>query len=109
MSYLYLSIAIVAEVIATSSLKASQSFTKPLPSLLVLAGYSTAFYSLSLCLREISVGGAYATWSGLGIVLVTLAAAMFYNQIPDSWAIFGMALILAGTLILNLLSNSVVH
>ncbi|MCI0684406.1 MAG: multidrug efflux SMR transporter [Gemmataceae bacterium] len=109
MSYLYLAIAIVAEVIATTALKATASFTKPLPSLLVVVGYSSAFYFLSLCLRTISVGTAYAIWSGLGIVLVTVAAAVFYKQMPDAWAIAGMALIVAGVLVLNLLSRSAVH
>lgn len=109
MSYLYLTIAIIAEVTATTALKASEAFSKPLPSLIVLVGYGTAFYSLSLCLRQISVGGAYAIWSGLGIVLVTFAAALLYKQIPDGWAIFGMALIVAGVLVLNLLSKSTAH
>jgi small multidrug resistance pump len=109
MSYLYLAIAIVAEVTATTALKASDAFKKPFPSLVVLLGYGTAFYSLALCLRHFSVGGAYAIWSGLGIVLVTFAAALLYNQIPDAWAIVGMTLIVAGVLILNLLSNSTVH
>jgi small multidrug resistance pump len=109
MGYVHLILAIVAEATATTALKASNAFTKPLPSLVVLVGYGIAFYSLSLCLGEISVGGAYAIWSGLGIVLVTLAAALFYNQVPDAWAIFGMALIVAGVLVLNLLSESTAH
>jgi small multidrug resistance pump len=109
MSYLYLAIAIVAEVIATTALKASESFSKPLPSLLVVVGYGAAFYFLSLCLKVISVGVAYAMWSGLGIVLVTIAAAVFYKQVPDGWAVVGMALIVAGVLALNLLSKSAAH
>ena len=109
MSYLYLLIAIVAEVIATTALKASESFTRPLPSLLVVAGYGAAFYFLSLCLKSINVGAAYAIWSGLGIVLVTIAAAVFYRQMPDRWALCGMGLIVAGVLVLNLLSKSSVH
>src|SRR5215470_16638502 len=109
MGYVYLAIAIVGEVIATSALKASESFTKPLPSLLVVAGYAIAFFFLSVCLESISVGVAYAIWSGLGVVLVTAAAAVLYKQVPDWWAILGMALILAGVLVLNLLSKSVAH
>ena len=109
MAYLYLAIAIVAEVVATSELKASESFTKPLPSLLVVAGSGVAFYFLSVCLRSINVGVAYAIWSGLGIVLVTVAAAVLYKQVPDGWAILGMALIVAGVLVLNLLSKSAAH
>ena len=109
MAYLYLAIAIIAEVIGTTALKASESFTKPLPSLLVVVGYGVAFYFFSVCLESISVGVAYAMWSGLGIVLVTAAAAVFYKQVPDGWAILGMALIVAGVLVLNLLSESAAH
>ena len=106
MAYLYLGIAIIAEVIATTAMKASESFTKPLPSIVVALGYGTAFYFMSLCLKSFSVGMTYAVWSGLGIVLVTIAAAVVYKQIPDAWAIVGMALIVAGVLVLNLLSKS---
>jgi small multidrug resistance pump len=109
MVYVYLAIAIVAEVVATSALKASESFTKPLPILLVVAGGWVAFYFLSVCLESMSVGVVYAMWSGLGIVLVTAAAAILYKQVPDVWAIVGMALIVAGVLVLNLLSKSVAH
>ena len=109
MVYVYLAIAIVGEVGGTSALKASESFTKPLPSLLVVAGYGVAFYFLSVCLQSISVGVAYAIWSGLGIVLVTAAAAVVYKQVPDGWALLGMALIVAGVLVLNLLSKSAAH
>jgi small multidrug resistance pump len=109
MAYLYLGIAIVAEVTATSALKASQSFTKLWPSVIVLAGYGVAFYCLSLCLKGISVGVAYAIWSGLGIVLVSIAAAIFYKQVPDRWGIVGMTLIVAGVLVLNLMSKTAPH
>lgn len=109
MVYLYLGIAIVAEVIATSALKASESFTRPLPSALVVVGYGSAFYFLSLCLRTMNVGVAYALWSGLGIVLVTAIAAVVYKQIPDGWAILGMGLIIAGVVVLNVLSSSASH
>ena len=109
MAYVYLVIAIVGEVVATSALKASESFTKPLPSLLVVVGYGVAFYFMSVCLESISVGVVYAMWSGLGVVLVTAAAAILYRQVPDVWAVVGMALIVAGVLVLNLLSKSVAH
>jgi multidrug transporter EmrE-like cation transporter len=109
MAYVYLAIAIVGEVVATSALKASESFTKPLPSLLVVVGYGVAFYFLSVCLESMSVGVVYAMWSGLGVVLVTAAAAILYQQIPDVWAVVGMALIVAGVLVLNLLSKSAAH
>jgi small multidrug resistance pump len=109
MAYLYLAIAIIAEVIATTAMKATESFTKPLPSLLVVVGYWIAFYFLTLCLKSMSVGVAYALWSGLGVVLVAIAAAILYREIPDGWAILGMALIVAGVLVLNLLSSSTAH
>src|SRR5262245_61612124 len=109
MAYLYLAIAIVAEVIGTLAMKATESFTKPLPTLLLVVGYGTAFYFLTLCLKSMSVGVAYAMWSGLGVVLVTIAAAILYKETPDSWAILGMALIVVGVLVLNLLSSSTVH
>ena len=108
MAYFYLAIAIVSEVIATTALKASESFNKPLPSILVVIGYCSAFYFLSLCLDSISVGVAYAIWSGVGIVLVTVAAALVYKQVPDAWAATGMALIIAGVVVLNLFSNAAV-
>ena len=109
MVYVYLAIAIVGEVVATSALKAAESFTKPLPSLLVVVGSGVAFYFLSVSLESMSVGVVYAMWSGLGVVLVTAAAAILYQQVPDVWAVVGMALIVAGVLVLNLLSKSVAH
>ena len=109
MAYLYLAIAIIAEVIGTTAMKATEGFTKPLPTLVLVLGYWVAFYFLTLCLKSMSVGVAYAMWSGLGIVLVTAAAAVFYKQVPDGWAILGMALIVAGVLVLNLLSESAAH
>jgi small multidrug resistance pump len=108
MGLLYLGVAIVAEVIATTALKATESFTKPVPTIIVV-GYGVSFYCLSLCLRTIHVGVAYTIWSGVGIVLVTVAAALFYKQVPDWWAVVGMALIVAGVLVLNLFSQSAVH
>jgi small multidrug resistance pump len=109
MHNLILLIAIVSEVIATTALKASESFTKVVPSLVVLVGYGSAFYCLSVCLRKISMGAAYAVWSGLGIVLISAAGAVFYRQALDLAAVLGMALIIAGVIVLNLFSTSVVH
>ena len=109
MKYLYLGLGIVGEVIATSSLKASAQFTRPLPSLLVLLGYGAAFYFLTLVLEAIPVGVTYAIWSGLGIVLVTAVAAIAYRQVPDWPAIVGMTLIIAGVVVINLLSKVTVH
>ena len=105
MKYLYLLVAIMAEVIATSALNASNQFTKWLPSLITLIGYGVAFYFLSLTLRSMPVGLVYAVWSGVGIVLVALVGIIFFKQIPDLPAIIGMVLIIAGVLIMNLLSN----
>lgn len=109
MPYLFLAIAIVAEVIATSALKSSQSFTRLVPSILVVAGYSCAFYFLSLTLRSIPVGIAYAIWSGLGIVLVTAIAWVLHGQRLDLPAIIGLLLIIAGVLVVTLLSKSEAH
>lgn len=107
--YAYLLIAIVSEVIATSALKATASFTKLVPSLVVLVGYSSAFYFLSLCLKTISVGVAYAIWSGLGIVLVTVISWLLYRQTIDQAGFVGMGLIIAGVVVLQLYSKAVPH
>ncbi len=98
--YLYLAVAILAEVVATSALKASEGFTRPLPSLLVALGYGTSFYFLSLTLKTVPVAVAYAIWSGVGILLITLAAMVLYRQVPDLAAVLGMALIVAGVAVL---------
>ena len=109
MSHISLATAIVSEVIATTALKASDAFTKPLPSIVVLVGYSTAFYFLSLCLQTMQIGVAYAICCGVGIVLVTISAAIIYRQFPDAWALLGISLIIAGVAVLNMLSKSVVN
>jgi small multidrug resistance pump len=109
MSYFYLAIAILAEVVATSMLKATDGFTKGLPSLVVVGGYALAFYMLSLTLRTMSVGVAYAIWAGTGVVLVSVAGVVIYKQTPDVWAGVGMTLIVAGVVIINLMSKSVMH
>lgn len=108
-AWLLLLAAIVAEVIATSALKASQGFTRPGPTALVVAGYGLAFWLLSLTLRQIPVGIAYAAWSGLGMVLIALAGWWLYGQRLDGWALLGMALVVAGVLVMNLLSPSSAH
>lgn len=107
MSYLYLGIAILSEVIATSALKASDEFTKLMPSLIVVVGYTIAFYFLSLTLRSIPVGITYAIWSGVGIVLVAIVGAVVYKQTPDLPAVLGMALIILGVLVINVFSKTV--
>jgi small multidrug resistance pump len=109
MSYLYLTIAIVAEVIATSALKASEGFTNLIPSLIVTVGYGVAFYFLSLVLKTIPVGIAYAIWSGLGIVLISIIGLVLFQQKLDLAAIIGMGLIIAGVVVINVFSTSVSH
>ena len=109
MAYSYLAIAIIAEVIATSALKASEEFTRVVPSLIVVIGYGATFYFLTLVLRTIPVGVAYAIWAGLGIVLVTIAGGILYKQIPDLPAVLGMGLIVAGVIVINVFSKTIGH
>ncbi|GAK83674.1 ethidium bromide-methyl viologen resistance protein EmrE [Vibrio ponticus] len=109
MGYVYLTIAIIAEVIATGALKSSAGFTKLAPSLLVVVGYGVAFYFLSLVLRTIPVGIAYAIWSGLGVVLISLVAAVVFKQKLDMAAIVGMTLIVSGVIVINMFSNTSTH
>ena len=108
MNWLYLAIAIVSEVIATSALKASLGFTRFVPSAIVVVGYGFAFYFLSLTLRTIPVGIAYAVWSGVGVVLITLAGWVVYDQKLDFSAIVGIVLIVAGILVLNVFHKEVI-
>jgi small multidrug resistance pump len=108
-SWWYLVIAIVAEVIATTALKATEGFTRPGPSTVVVVGYGIAFYFLARTLDVIPVGITYAIWSGVGIVLITLLAWLVYGQALDLPAIVGLALIVAGVLVLNLFSKSIPH
>ena len=107
MKWIYLIIAIITEVIATSALKESEGFTKAIPSLIVIIGYSMTFYFMSLVLREMSVGITYAIWSGMGILLITLIGYFRYNQMLDAPAVLGMSLIALGIIILRFFSNSV--
>ncbi|MEN5179774.1 DMT family transporter [Comamonas odontotermitis] len=109
MSWVYLLTAIVAEVIATSALKASDGFSRLWPSVITVAGYTVAFYCLSLTLRSIPVGIAYAIWSGLGVVLITIAAWVLFGQKLDLPALIGMGLIVAGVVVMNVFSKAVGH
>ena len=109
MHWLILFIAIAAEVVATSALKASDGFSKLGPSLLVVGGYALAFYCLSLTLKTIPIGMAYAIWSGAGTVLTSLVAFLFFQQRLDAPALLGMGLIVAGVLIIQIFSNSQAH
>jgi len=109
MHFLYLSIAIVAEVAATTALKASDSFTKFGPLTITAIGYAIAFYFLALTLKTIPVGVAYAIWSGLGIVLISGAGFVLFRQSLDAPALIGMALIIAGVIVINAFSKTVAH
>lgn len=109
MTYIYLFIAIVAEVIATSSLKASESFTRLWPSVVTVGGYVIAFYFLTLVLRTMPTGIAYAIWSGVGIVLISAVGWIVFKQKLDLPAMLGLALIIAGVLVVNLFSKTVGH
>lgn len=106
MTFWYLAIAIIAEVAATSALRASEEFTRLVPSLIVIVGYGISFYFMMLVLRVMPVGITYAIWSGVGIVLVTIVGAMFFKQIPDTPALLGMGLIIAGVVVIHLFSKS---
>lgn len=107
--WLLLSAAIVAEVAGTSFLKASEGFTRLGPSVIVVVGYAAAFYFLSLTLKVIPVGVAYAIWSGVGVALIAVIGWIFYGQRLDAPAILGMGMIIGGVVVLNVFSSSVAH
>jgi small multidrug resistance pump len=107
--FILLSIAIATEVVATTALKASDGFTRLIPSAGVVIGYCISFYFLSLVLRSIPTGIAYALWAGVGIVLISLMAWIFHNQTLDLYAIFGMAMIIAGVAVINIFSKTASH
>jgi small multidrug resistance pump len=109
LAYLYLAIAIVGEVVGTAALKASEEFTRLIPSLIVIVGYGTAFFFLTLALRTIPVGIAYAVWAGIGIVLISAAAWVLYKQTLDAPALIGIALIAVGVVVINAFSSSISH
>ncbi|MBD1574090.1 QacE family quaternary ammonium compound efflux SMR transporter [Vibrio sp. S17_S38] len=107
--WLFLGIAIVSEVIATSAMKSAEGFTKLVPSLIVVVGYLIAFYGLSMTLKVLPVGIAYAIWAGLGIVLVAIVSWFLYGQKLDFPAILGMALIILGVIVINVFSKTGGH
>ena len=108
-AYYYLAIAICAEVIATVSMKAIKGFSTPLPLVLVIAGYATSFWMLTLVVRTIPVGVAYAVWAGMGIVMVSIAALFIYGQKLDVPAMLGMGLIVLGVVVIQLFSKTAGH
>lgn len=107
--WLFLSVAIVSEVIATSALKASDGFSRLWPSLIVVVGYAVSFYFLSFAFRTIPVGVAYAIWSGAGVTLIALIAWLLLGQALDLPAMLGIGLIVAGVVILNFFSKTAAH
>lgn len=106
MSYLFLAIAIISEVIATSALKASNGFTVLVPSLITIVGYVIALFFLSLTLKTIPVGIAYAIWSGAGIILISTVAWIMFKQQLDLAALIGLGLMIAGIIVINVFSKS---
>lgn len=109
MAWFYLAVAIISEVVATLALKASDGFSDPKFSAICVVGYGVAFYFLSVVVKTIPVGIAYAVWAGVGIVLVAAFGAIWFRQIPDLAAIIGMVLIIAGVVVINLFSGSASH
>lgn len=109
MTYFYLAIAIVAEVIGTSALKATEGFTKFWPSLTVVVGYVLSFYYLSIVLKYFPIGVTYAIWSGAGVVLVAIIGFLWYKQTPDLAAVIGMGLIVAGVIVIHAFSKTIEH
>lgn len=109
MHYLYLLGAIVGEVVGTSALKATEGFTRPLPTVLVAISYGLAFFLLSLAVQRFPVGVLYAIWSGLGVVLIAVAGVVLYGDKLDMPAIAGLAMIIAGVAVIQLFSGTVRH
>ncbi|SPJ33148.1 DMT family transporter [Kushneria phyllosphaerae] len=109
MPWLYLILAICAEVVATNALKASETFSRPVPTLMTVVGYGLAFYLLSLVFKTMPVGVAYAVWAGLGMVLTLLVAMFVFGERPDAPAMLGVALIIAGVVVLQGFSNMNAH
>ena len=109
MPYLILALAVLAETIGTAALQASQQFTRPLPSVVVVVAYALAFWLLAISLKTFPVGIAYALWSGIGIVFIALIGIFVFGQRLDLPAVLGMALILAGIVVINLFSKATAH
>jgi small multidrug resistance pump len=107
MSYLYLALAIAAEVAGTSLLKATEEFTKLVPTTFLIIFYAMSFWLMTLALRDLPLGVVYAVWSGLGIVLVAIIGALVYKEMPDLGSIIGMALIISGVVVMHLFSKTI--
>jgi len=109
MPYFILMLAVLAETIGTTALQASQQFSRPLPSIIVVVAYGAAFYLLAIALRTFPVGVAYAMWSGMGIVFIAIIGFAVFGQTLDMAAIIGIALIMSGILVINLFSGTATH
>ncbi|MDQ0316919.1 DMT family transporter [Amorphus orientalis] len=109
MTYVYLMIAIVMEVVATSALKETHGFTRLGPSIVTVIGYALSFYFLAQPLKTLPVGVVYAIWSGAGIILIAMIGYFVFRQTLDAGAIVGLALIISGVLVINLFSNTLPH
>ena len=109
MTYFYLALAIAAEVAGTSLLKATEEFTKLVPTTFLVIFYCISFWLMTLALRDLPLGVVYAVWSGLGIVLVAVVGAFVYKEIPDLASLIGMALIISGVVVMHLFSTSIRH
>lgn len=107
--FIFLFLAIMLEVVGTSGLKASEQFSKLLPSVITVVAYVCAFYFLGLTLKTLPVGIAYAIWSGVGIVLISVIGLIFFKQSLDLPAILGLGLIIAGVVVINIFSKTVSH
>ncbi len=107
--WIFLSVAIISEVIGTSALKAAEGFSRLWPSVIVVVGYAVSFYFLSLTLRTIPIGVAYAIWSGVGVALIALISWVLFGQSLDFPGVLGISLIMAGVIVINLFSTTVSH
>lgn len=108
-AYVYLAVAIIFEVMGTTFLAKSEQFTRLVPTLMMFVLYVVSFYALAQTLKAIPLGIAYALWGGLGIVLTSLVGLFIFKQTLDTPAVVGIAMIVGGVIVMNLLSNSVVH
>jgi len=104
-AFIILLMAVASEITATTSLKLSEGFTKPIPSVVVVIGYAATFYLLSLTLKEMSLGTAYAIWSGLGTAGAVAAGVILWQENVDMWRIIGITLIIIGVIVLNLFAE----
>lgn len=109
MPYVFLAVAIIAEVIGTSALKASEGFSKTIPSIVTVVAYGAAFYCLSITLKTVPVGVAYAIWSGVGVALIAIVGWIMFGQKLDAAAIIGMGLIVAGVVVMQVFSKASGH